>query len=187
VRGSCRPGDQYPANEGLRFIDQSGKLCVITRAVVREVGGPVIRNVLNIALTWIGLGLRTVITDLEVQCEEKIDIARAKALIVPLAENASTDDDFYDIVQTQGAPTIPRCVIPLSRRNRAATKGSRSAKIKRTDSPLAPAHIAALRSSPPSKPSPPQAPRQPPVWPRPSKRSRNALISRSRSAPADGQ
>jgi hypothetical protein len=25
VRRSCRPGDRYPANEGLMFIDQSGE------------------------------------------------------------------------------------------------------------------------------------------------------------------
>ena len=76
-------------------------------------GGPAIRNALNIALTWIGFGLRIVITDLEVECEETIDVARAKTLIVPLAENANTDDDFYDIHQIQAARTIPRLIATL--------------------------------------------------------------------------
>jgi hypothetical protein len=110
IRGRCAAGQRYPPAEGQRFIDQSGNLYVINRAVIKEVGGPAIRTAINVALTWIGVGLRVVINQLDVECVGEIDLDTAKELILPAAENESNDSDLTDLKRIRGARTIPELI-----------------------------------------------------------------------------
>jgi hypothetical protein len=110
IRGHGAVGERYLAAEGQRFIDQSGNLYVINRAVIKEVGGPAIRTAINIALTWIGLGLRIVINEFEVECVGAIDLDAAKALILPPAEHESIDRGLTDLNRIRRARTIPELI-----------------------------------------------------------------------------
>jgi hypothetical protein len=110
LRGPCTLGKRYAAKEGLKFIDQSGKLYVIVRASIKEAGGPATQTAFNVALTWIRLGLRTVITELEVDYLTTVDLDAAGALIVPLAENGSVDCNSRDVPSARKADTIPSLI-----------------------------------------------------------------------------
>ena len=110
IRGHGAVGERYPAAEGQRFIDQSGNLYVINRAVIKEVGEPAFRTAINIALTRLGLGLRMVINEFEVECVGAIDLDAAKALILPRAEHESTDSDLTDLDRIRRARTFPELI-----------------------------------------------------------------------------
>jgi hypothetical protein len=115
ARGGCKTGDRLPKKEGLRVIDQSGRLCTIERAVIREVHGPAVKTSLNLALTWIGFGVRMVTAEITVDCLKTIDIGEAKTLILPLAENASevVDPERIAYNRAKKARTIPELIIAI--------------------------------------------------------------------------
>jgi len=112
VSGGCKVGDRLLNKEGFRIVDQSGMLCTIEQALVKEVRGPAIRTWLNIGLTWLGLGVRTVVAELTVKYLKTIDIEEAKALILPLAESASevVDTERTAYSRAERARTIPELI-----------------------------------------------------------------------------
>ena len=113
VRGRAKLGEPYKKAEGVRFVDQTGKVFVVAEATVIEDKGLFFEGLFWRVLDWFGAANRVVTTKLLVEYSGTLDFDHLRAIVIPALENAVRvigDQRKRDLRKAKAARTVPQLI-----------------------------------------------------------------------------